>query len=167
MSDDVLRGWELAGNIALVAGVPLALIAFLWQALRERQNEQLELQQQQEEIYQRLSDEYVSFMKLLLQHPELKLLRETPASAFTADQLDQRHLIFGVLVALFERAFILVYEEHMDAETRRRWLSWEDYMREWCRRDDFRQALAKHLEGEDVDFRTHLDRILIEEGRGR
>ena len=76
-------------------------------------------------------------------------------------------MIFGVLVALFERAFILVYEEHMDAETRRRWLSWEDYMREWCRRDDFRQALARHLEGEDVDFRTHLDRILIEEGRGK
>jgi hypothetical protein len=32
-------------------------------------------------------------------------------------------------------------------------------MREWCRRSDFRQALSELLEGEDPDFRAHIERI--------
>jgi hypothetical protein len=31
-----------------------------------------------------------------------------------------------------ERAYLLLYERNMTAPQRRRWLSWEDYMREWC-----------------------------------
>ncbi len=164
MSPEIEQSWNLASNIALVIGVPLAILSFLWEARRQRQNERLELQQKQEEIYQRLSDEYVEFIKLLLQYPELKLLRDTPLVEFSLDQQDQRHLIFGVLVALFERAFILVYEDKMDPETRRRWQSWEDYMREWCLREDFRRALSRHLEGEDEYFRRHISGILAEEG---
>jgi hypothetical protein len=32
-------------------------------------------------------------------------------------------------------------------------------MREWCRRADFRQALPELLEGEDPDFKAHIERI--------
>lgn len=163
MNDEIAQFWNLASSIAIVIGVPLGLVSFLWEARRQRQIERLELQQQQEEIYQRLSDEYVDFIKLVLQYPELKLLRDTPSAAFGPDQQDQRHLIFGVLVALFERAYILVYEDTMDAETRRRWQSWEDYMREWCRREDFRRALVAHLAGEDEDFRRHVQGIVVAE----
>jgi hypothetical protein len=50
----------------------------------------------------------------------------------------------------------LVYEERMDANTARLWSSWEDYMREWCKRDDFRAALPDLLQGEDPDFQKHI-----------
>ena len=35
----------------------------------------------------------------------------------------------------------------------------EDYMREWCQRSDFRVALPELLQGEDEDFREHIQKI--------
>ena len=44
----------------------------------------------------------------------------------------------------------------MSGQQRRRWLSWEDYMREWCRRADFRAMLPELLEGEDPEFGHYI-----------
>jgi hypothetical protein len=44
----------------------------------------------------------------------------------------------------------------MGRDARRRWLSWEDDMREWCRREDFRAVLPELLEGEDDAFSQHI-----------
>jgi hypothetical protein len=71
--------------------------------------------------------------------------------------------LFGILISLFERAYLLVYEEHMDKQTRRMWRSWEDYMREWVRRADFRDALPSLLEGEDEDFTHHISELVNED----
>jgi hypothetical protein len=38
----------------------------------------------------------------------------------------------------------------------RRWLSWEDYMRVWCRSADFRALLPVLLEGEDPEFGVYI-----------
>jgi hypothetical protein len=64
-----------------------------------------------------------------------------------------------MLVSLFEKAYIILYSEDMGRDARRRWLSWEDDMREWCRREDFRAALPQLLEGEDDEFSKHILRI--------
>ena len=53
----------------------------------------------------------------------------------------------------------------MDRQTQRLWLSWEDYMREWCRRPDLREALPELLEGEDEDFREHIQTIARSEAQ--
>lgn len=37
--------------------------------------------------------------------------------------------------------------------------TWEDYMREWCRRKDFRETLPELLQGEDEDFQAHIRKI--------
>ncbi|MFM9849674.1 MAG: hypothetical protein ACKVP3_21255 [Hyphomicrobiaceae bacterium] len=44
----------------------------------------------------------------------------------------------------------------MDKQRRRLWQSWEDYMRDWCKRRDFREALPELLESEDADFARHI-----------
>ena len=63
-------------------------------------------------------------------------------------------MLFEILVSIFERAYILVYEERMGRQSARLWSTWEDYMRAWCRRGDFREVLPQLLEGEDPDFQT-------------
>ena len=65
-------------------------------------------------------------------------------------------------------AYLLVYEEKMNRQTRRMWQSWEDYMREWARRADFRDNLPQLLEGEDEEFAQYI-RMLVtdEEKRGQ
>ena len=83
------------------------------------------------------------------------------------EQEERKYAIFGILVALFEHAYILVYEEKMDKQRRRLWRSWEDYMREWCKRKDFCEALPELLVGEDPDFARHILQLAGTDGFSR
>jgi len=158
MSDWTLFEWfEFLSYVVTVIGLPFAILVFVWEQRRQRQNEE-------EEIFQRLADEYTGFLKLVLDHADLQLLRRGSSEIeLTADQKERKLALYSILVSLFERAYMLVFEERMSRQTRRLWQSWEDYMREWCRRADFRDALATLLEGEDEDFRRHIARIAAEE----
>jgi hypothetical protein len=51
----------------------------------------------------------------------------------------------------------------MTPQQRRRWHSWDDFMREWCRRTDFRTALPGLLQGEDADFAKYICKRADEE----
>jgi hypothetical protein len=153
----VLETMEFLSYAVTIVGLPLAIITFVWQQRKERQNEQ-------EEIFQRLSDEYREFLKLVLDNADLHLLRREGARAeLTEEQKERRLAIFGILVSLFERAHLLVYEAEMDKQTHRMWKSWEDYMREWVRRTDFRGALPRLLEGEDEEFTRYITALTVEE----
>ncbi|MEY3608681.1 MAG: hypothetical protein RLZZ447_1469 [Verrucomicrobiota bacterium] len=150
---DALRTWELLSYLVTVIGLPLAIMIFVYEQRRERQNDQ-------EEIFQRLSDEYREFLKLVLENSDLHLLqRDASSRELSAEQKERRFVIFGILVSLFERAYLLVYEDKMDKQTARLWQSWEDYMREWLRRAEFRDALPQLLPGEDPDFTSHIQRL--------
>lgn len=152
----LLETMELASYFVTVVGLPVAVLIFVWEQRKERQNED-------EEIFQRLSDEYREFLKLVLDNADLHLLRrESSRVEFTEEQKERRIAIFGILISLFERAYLLVYEEKMDKQTRRMWQSWEDYMREWVRRAEFREALPTLLEGEDDEFQAHMRKLAAE-----
>jgi hypothetical protein len=145
--------WELLSYVVTVVGLPFAIAVFILDRRKERQNEQ-------EEIFQRLSDEYREFLKLVLDNADLQLLRRDGSHRdLTPEQKERRFAIFGILISLFERAYLLVYEERMDKQTRRLWQSWEDYIREWVRRPDFVAALPDLLPGEDEDFMRYIGRL--------
>lgn len=148
-----LEWFELASYIVTIVGLPFAIAIFVLEQRKERQNEE-------EEIFQRLSDEYREFLKLVLENADLHLLRkESRHSDLTDEQQERRLAIFGILISLFERAYLLVYEKNMDHQTQRLWKSWEDYMTEWVRQADFRQALPSLLEGEDEEFSGYIRQL--------
>ena len=152
-----LEIWEILSYVVTVIGLPFAIIVFLMEQKKERKNEE-------EEIYQRLSDEYREFLKLVLDNADLQLLRrDSTARDLTPEQNERRFALFGILISLFERAYLLVYEDDMDKQSRRLWKSWEDYMREWVRRSEFREALPELLEGEDEDFMRYIVALADEE----
>jgi hypothetical protein len=154
---DLREKWELASHVVTVVGLPFAIAVFIHQQRKERRNED-------EEIFQRLSDEYRGFLRLVLDNADLQLLRrDIVKRVWSEEQKERRQAIFGILISLFERAYILVYEEDMDKHNRRLWQSWEDYMREWVRRGDFRDALPELLKGEDPDFTKYIERLAKEE----
>lgn len=153
-----LETWEFLSYVVTVVGLPFAIIVFMFERRKERQNED-------EEIYQRLSDEYADFLQLLLENADLRLMSENNETTnFTEEQQERKRIIFELLTSLFERAFILVYEPHMNAQTKRLWSSWEDYISYWCRRKDYRSALKTLLEGEDPDFEQYILAIAAKEG---
>jgi hypothetical protein len=148
---------EALSYLVTVVGLPFGIWVYLHDQRKERKNEE-------EEVYVRLSDQYSAFLALVLKNADLQLTtRTTPAQPFTAEQIERRSVLFEILIALFERAYILVYETDMDAQELRLWASWEDYMREWCRRPDFREALPRLLSGEDPDFSAYLQNLATQE----
>jgi hypothetical protein len=143
-----LETWELWSYVVTVFGLPLAIVVFLYEQRRERQGEE-------EEIFQYLSEEYAEFQKLVLDHADLGLTTDT-IRALSPEQMERQHILYDILISLFERAYILVYDDKMAKQTRRLWASWEDYMISWCRRDDFRAMLPELLSGEDPDFVSYM-----------
>ena len=141
--------WELLSYIVTTIGLPAAIVAFLYEQKKERDNEE-------EEVYQLLSDNYQDFLKIALDNSDLSLFSAEATPQLTKEQRERMLIIFNMLMSLFERAYLLMYETKMTAQQRRRWLSWEDYMREWCRRADFRAMLPELLEGEDPEFVVYL-----------
>ena len=153
-----LETWELLSYVVTVVGLPLAIGVFLYEQHKERDNEE-------EEVYHLLSDAYADFLKLVIANPDLKLRSRGPSPSLTEEQLERKLVIFDMLVSLFERAYLLAYEQDMSPKQLRRWRSWEDYMRDWCRWDEFRRLLPDLLQGEDADFAAYIRSLAEEESR--
>lgn len=148
--------WETASFVVTVFGLPFAIFLFLHEHRRERDSED-------EEAYQLLQDAYNDFLKIVLDNPDLQLRSATMRADMTGEQRERTLIIFEMLIALFERAYIVSYEQDLKGVALRRWNSWDDYMREWCRREDFYFLLPQLLRGEDPDFAAYIRRVADEE----
>jgi hypothetical protein len=151
--------WETASFVVTVFGLPFAIFLFLYEQRKERDAED-------EEAYQMLQNAYSDFLKIVLDNPDLQLRTTAKSSNLTDQQRERMLIIFEMLIALFERAYIVSYEEDLSGVALRRWNSWDDYMREWCRREDFYYLLPQLLRGEDPDFATYIRRVADEEQQG-
>jgi hypothetical protein len=152
-----LENWELLSYIVTVFGLPMAIYAFIVEQRKERENED-------EEVYQLLTADYTDFLKLVMENPDLKLRSQTHTQDLNEEQQERMLVIFEILISLFERAYLLSYDDVMTPKQRRRWLSWEDFMREWCEREEFRRLLPRLLHGEDPDFAAHILKLADQAG---
>jgi hypothetical protein len=155
-----LATWELLSYVVTVVGLPLAIFVFLYEQRKERDNEE-------EEVYQLLSDSYQDFLRIALANPDLRLFAEAETPALSPEQRERMVIVFNMLISLFERAYLLLYEEGMNDRQLRRWRSWEDYMREWCQRADFRALLPRLLQGEDPAFVAYIQQLAAGNGSPR
>ena len=148
--------FELASFIVTVVGLPFAIAVFLLQQRQERENEE-------EEAYQHLSDAYNDFLKVVLANSDLQMRSNAALPNPTPEQNERMLVIFDMLISLFERSYLVAYKDDMTPAESRRWNSWDDFMREWCRRDDFHNALPLLLRGEDPGFQAYIKRVAHEE----
>lgn len=148
--------WEVASFVVTVFGLPFAIFLFLYEQRKERDAED-------EEAYQLLQNAYNDFLKIVLDNPDLKLRSDNLTPDLSDEQRERMLIIFEMLIALFERAYIVAYDEDLSGVAQKRWNSWDDYMREWCQRDDFYYLLPQLLRGEDPDFAAYIRRVADEE----
>lgn len=151
-----LQTWELMSYVVTVIGLPFAIVVFWIEQRKEREAED-------EALQARLNEAYTDFLKLVLDNADLQMLRRGPPTRqLTPEQEERRFALFGILIALFEQAYLMVYEPDMPRQRQRMWQVWADYMQEWCRREDFRAALPELLRGEDPEFADYLRRVAAE-----
>jgi hypothetical protein len=154
---DMLQTLEALSYIVTIVALPFAIWIFAVEQRKERMNDD-------EEVYLKLADDYEGFLKLVLRNSDLHLITDSHSVVeFTAEQKERQSILFEILTALFERAYILVYEEQMTRQAARLWQTWEDYMRAWCKRRDYREMLPSLLEGEDPEFQIYINRLAAEE----
>ena len=135
-----IQWFEALSYVVTVIGFPLAIAVFLMEKHKERRAEA-------DALDQRLSDAYTSFLALVLDNADLHLFQAgSERDDLTVEQRERKSVLFAMLISVFEKAYITLYEREMGRHATRRWLSWEDDMREWCRRFDFREALPRLLD---------------------
>jgi hypothetical protein len=141
---------EALSYVITILGFPTAIIVFFYEHRRRLGNEE-------NELHRHLSEEYDNFLRLVLDNADLLLLRASSAPpTLSEEQLERREIIYRMLVSLFEKAYIILYSENMKQDAKRRWMSWEDDMTEWCRKREFVALLPELLEGEDDAFSQHI-----------
>ncbi|MDA0680769.1 MAG: hypothetical protein O3A13_08930 [Proteobacteria bacterium] len=150
-----LETWELLSYMVTVLGLPAAIAVFIFEKRKERVAEE-------EEVYEALAGNYHDFLRLALDNPDLRLMSKDHTDDLTVEQQERMQAIFGLLIALFERAYLLLFEPNLSGKDARRWQSWDDFMREWCERDDFRETMPSLLIGEDPEFAAHLSKLARE-----
>jgi hypothetical protein len=152
ISDATMRIWELLSYLVTVLGLPIAVLT-IWRELRaERANEAKEIEQREDEIYVQLSQQYSALLEAALAHPELDALDGRTGDALTAEQRRRQSIYYEMLMALFERAFILLHEDSPTGQGGRRWGSWADFFSYWLKRPDFARYVENNLQGEDPAF---------------
>jgi hypothetical protein len=150
-----IETWELLSYVVTVIGLPMAIIVFVYEQRKERLNEE-------DAVFESISEKYQEFLRVVLEHPDLHLFSMAKTPALNADQQERMMVLFSMLIALFERAYVLLYEDGLTGARLRRWRSWEDYMHEWCAREDFRDLLDGLLVGEDPEFCNYIRRLAAE-----
>jgi hypothetical protein len=141
---------EALSYVVTILGFPTAILVFTYEHRRRLGNEE-------NELHRHLSEEYDNFLRLVLDNADLLLLRASNVPpALSEEQLERREIIYRMLVSLFEKAYIILYSENMKQDAKRRWMSWEDDMTEWCRKREFVALLPELLEGEDDAFSQHI-----------
>jgi hypothetical protein len=164
IDDATLQVWEFLSYFVTVLGLPLAALA-LWRELRaERANEAKELEQREDEIYVALSQQYSALLEAALVHPELDVT-ERASESLSPEQRRRQAIYFEMLMALFERAFILLYEDTPSGQGGRRWGSWADFFAYWLKRPDFARYVEANLQGEDAAFIEFVKAELNRHGR--
>lgn len=152
IDDEAMRLWEFLSYLVTVLGLPIAVVT-IWRELRaERVNEAKEIEQREDEIYVALSQQYSSLLEAALAHPELDALDGSSSSDLSPEQRRRQSIYYEMLMALFERAFILLYEDAPTGQGGRRWQSWADFFSYWLKRPDFARYVENNLQGEDPAF---------------
>jgi hypothetical protein len=153
---------NLAFYLEITANL-LVCLSILWLVPSYIINKRKETERHEVEAYNKLNDEYNRLLELLLINVDLDLYAES-GKPLSQEPLAKRKrlLIYSMLITLFERAYILLYEGKSGATRARRWQGWEDYIKEWCSRPDFRAHLSDTLKNDDTRLAQLIHSIVAD-----
>lgn len=138
-------------NIATALGIPIAVVAFLND--RKRTREQREL-----ETFTDMSDRYFQYLQVVFENPELSTTEtEWARSGRTATDVRQ-DIVVQMAVNMVEAAFFL-YRDHRSDFKQAQWKGWEEYLMEWCAHPAFMSHWPEVVEQYDENFRALTHRL--------
>lgn len=139
---------EPLSYLAILLGVPVAL----WQHRRAVHKEQ---EDREGGTYDALDEKFLEYQRICLDHTDLDIadVAQPLAVELTPEQRRAELIAFTFLMSVFERAF-LMYRTQSGVVRRRQWSGWEEYMRDFAGRLNFRAAWEVSGRTFDEDFQT-------------
>jgi hypothetical protein len=137
-------------NAATAAGVPIAVIVFWRDRSRQRHDREMN-------AYLTLSQRYQDYLQRCLNDSDL-------ATVFSYDPTitDRRQEVhMNMVMTLLESAYFM-YRNQSTPFREAQWAGWNDYMRTWCKHEEFRRRYPQLIEHFDGEFVQHMRRLYEE-----
>jgi hypothetical protein len=104
---------------------------------------------------------------LCFEYPQLDLFDVPDATPrqLTATEAKQELIAFTFLISVFERAY-LMYHDQSNRVKAAQWTGWDEYIRCYCERENFRSAWDISGETFDRNFENFMEEIIRSSGFG-
>jgi hypothetical protein len=167
--NDVL---DLINHVIVILGVPAAIFGYFHNRDKDRQEvvkdreEAVKAREARElATYTALDDKYLEFEQLCLRHPELDVfdVPDDPPRQPTPMQQKRELVAFTMLFSLFERAFYM-YRGQASAIRKAQWTGWDQFIGNYCARENFQRAWQRSGSTFDEDFQLYMNKK-VEDGR--
>lgn len=145
---DVLEGLSYT---VVIVGLPLALLQYRRKTLKEQSDREYG-------TYNALDEKYLEFLQLCYANPRLDVfdIPDEQSLILEPTEVKQELIAFTMLISMFERAF-LMYHDQQDSIRERQWSGWHAYIRDYCRRKNFRRAWPFAGGQFDTDFQAFME----------
>ena len=173
--------WNRANSVAtIISGLATAagVLAAAWSFMRKTQEDR---EARENETHYELNQRYADYLQLTLDHPQLPVQDYGEDASWT--RMHQIHLtaplrsiddlsfidykktvaIYEILYTLMERAY-LTYARHDSGFKAKQWQGWEQYIKDWLARSDFKAIYNRHLKSDENDreFTTFIKQLISE-----
>lgn len=151
---------EILANISFIAWLPVVWFEWRRERRRERGERLRELGALEREVYSNIDAMYVEFLKLCFEHPYLDVfdIRDEHAEPLSPAQKKEERVAFALLTTIFERAFLLHGYDRTDA-SQQQWAGWDAHIRQYFRRQNFREAWRRGIASYDPRFEAYMARV--------
>jgi hypothetical protein len=151
---DLVRVVDLLAKLAVILGVPAALVQYCLAKRREKRDREYG-------TYNALDDKYIEFQRLCLRYPYLDVFDVPDSDPAELNKMQKKEelIVYTILFSIFERAF-LMYSDQSTRVKRRQWTGWEEYIAEYCSRENFRDAWAKSGTTFDTRFQQYMTQAI-------
>jgi len=153
-----LGGWkdifELLSYVTVVLGLPAAIVQYRRSKLREQADREYG-------TYNALDEKYMEFQRICFDHPELDIfdIADANPQALDEEKRKQELISFTMLISIFERAY-LMYHDQSNKVKAAQWTGWDEYIRSYAERANFRNAWEVSGETFDRNFENYVEGIM-------
>ena len=154
----VTRDWE---SVKLTLDIITAGVVIPFGILTYLRNAQKEQRDREEDAYDALDDRYLEYLNFCQTHPLLDVFDVADANPaqLTLEQQKQELIAFVMLFTIFERAYLKYYDQ-ATAIKAKQWSGWEKYIREFCKRGNFRKAWKTQGTLFDQGFEAYMKAVI-------
>ena len=154
---EIVKDWlEALSYLTVIVSLPLALYQYRKITTKEQADREYG-------TYNALDEKYLEFLEMCYHNPRLDIFDIVDGTPHTLDQLEKKQelVAFTMLFSIFERAF-LMYHDQSDRVRTRQWTGWHEYIQQYCKRANFRNAWSISGSTFDSGFQAFMQKEITE-----